>query len=209
MFTILSPVGPYYPEGFAPVKLYGEKRFVRAWPGGTGDTKVGSNYGPTIKPQLLAADRGYSQVLWLFGEEDGGQVTEVGTMNMFVLWENEEGVKELVTAPLDGTILPGVTRDSVLELAKSWGEFAVTERAVTMGELVRAVESGRLLEAFGSGTAAVVSPFKGFHFEGEDYDVPIDAALQAGPITKRVWDTLRDIQYGNVEHPWSVVIDRL
>lgn len=209
MFTILSPVGPYYPEGFAPVTLYGEKRYVRAWPGGTGDTKVGANYGPTIQPQLQAADRGYSQVLWLFGDQDGGQVTEVGTMNLFILWVNEEGEKELVTAALDGTILPGVTRDSILELARSWGEFKVTERSVTMGEVTRAIESGRLIEAFGSGTAAVVAPIKRVHFQGKDYPVPIEEELQSGVTTKRVWDELKDIQYGNVEHPWSVVIDRL
>ncbi|CAE7243073.1 bcaA [Symbiodinium sp. KB8] len=209
MFTILSPVGPYYPEGFAPVTLYGEKRYVRAWPGGTGDTKVGANYGPTIQPQLQAADRGYSQVLWLFGDQDGGQVTEVGIMNLFILWVNEEGEKELVTAALDGTILPGVTRDSILELARSWGEFKVTERSVTMGEVTRAIESGRLIEAFGSGTAAVVAPIKRVHFQGKDYPVPIEEELQSGVTTKRVWDELKDIQYGNVEHPWSVVIDRL
>jgi len=209
MFCILSPVGPYYPEGFAPVSLYGERQYVRAWPGGTGDAKVGGNYGSTIQPQLQAAAKGFSQVLWLFGEEDGGQVTEVGTMNMFVLWTNEQGEKEMVTAPLDGTILPGVTRNSVLELARSWGEFKVTERKFTMGEVIRAAESGRLIEAFGSGTAAVVSPIKAVTVEGTQYDVPIDSELQAGHVTKRVWDELTAIQYGKVEHPWSVVIDQL
>jgi len=121
VFVILSPVGPYYPSGFAPVKLFADNRNVRAWPGGIGYAKAGGNYAPTIGPQTEAAEKGYSQVLWLFGEDD--QVTEVGTMNMFTFWINEEGEKELVTAPLDGTILPGVTRDSILQLAREWGEF--------------------------------------------------------------------------------------
>ena len=130
-------------------------------------------------------------------------------MNMFVLWKNEEGKKELVTPPLDGTILPGVTRDSVLALARSWGEFDVVERQFSIGEVVRAADQGRLIEAFGSGTAAVVSPIKSVYFEGKDYEVPIVDELQAGEVTKRVWDELKAIQYGEKEHPWSLVIDRL
>ena len=119
LYVILSPVGPYYPEGFAPVKLYADDKYVRAWPGGTGDTKVGGNYGPTILPQMEAAKKGYTQVLWLFGEDH--QITEVGTMNLFFLWEKADGGQELVTAPLSrGDILPGVTRDSVLELCRGW-----------------------------------------------------------------------------------------
>ena len=106
--TILSPVGPYYASGFASVTLRAEERYVRAWPGGCGDTKIGGNYGPTIRPQGDAAGAGYSQVLWLFGEDQ--QVTEAGTMNLFVVWRQPDGTTELVTPPLDGTILPGVTR---------------------------------------------------------------------------------------------------
>ena len=89
LFVILSPVGPYYPEGFNPVRLYADDKYVRAWPGGTGDTKIGGNYGPTIMPQMEAAKKGYSQILWLFGEEH--YMTEVGTMNLFVHWVNEQG----------------------------------------------------------------------------------------------------------------------
>lgn len=189
--VILSPVGPYYPEGFAPVKLWAEKQFVRAWPGGTGDAKVGGNYGPGILPQFLAAQKGFSQNLWLFGRDD--EVTEVGTMNMFTFWKNEEsGRNELVTAPLDGTILPGITRDSVIQLAEEWGDIEVAERTVTMPEIVSAIETGRLHECFGSGTAAVVSPIELIHYNGVDYQVPLDKAdadATAGKLTQRVWDT--------------------
>ncbi len=132
LFVILSPVGPYYPTGFKPVKLWSDEVNVRAWPGGTGGNKLGSNYAGTILPQAEAAARGYQQILWLFGPDH--QITEVGSMNMFVFLVNEKGERELVTAPLDGTILPGITRDSVLALCRNWGEFKVSERKITMGE---------------------------------------------------------------------------
>lgn len=166
LFVILSPVGPYYPEGFNPVKLYADDTYVRAWPGGTGNTKIGGNYGPTIMPQVLAAQKNYSQILWLFGPEHS--MTEVGTMNLFVYWINEQGEKELVTAPLDrGDILPGVTRDSILEMCKEWNEFKVSERTLTMPAVRTALREGRLLEIFGSGTAAVISPVSIIHYQNE------------------------------------------
>lgn len=209
LFVIASPVGPYYPEGFKPVSLFADTVHVRAWPGGTGASKVGANYAPTILPQALAAANGYSQVLWLFGRGDAAEITEVGTMNFFAVLKNDAGEKELVTPPLDGTILPGVTRDSILQLARDWREFKVSERNITIGELTRAINSGRLLEAFGAGTAAVVSPIRNVHYENKDYAVPIDASIGAGPITKRFWDSITGIQYGKLpdKHGWSVVID--
>ena len=199
LFVILSPVGPYYPEGFKPVSLKAETNYVRAWPGGTGDAKVGGNYGPTIQPQILAAEHGYSQVLWLFGEDQ--EVTEVGTMNMFVFWHTKDGRKELRTAPLDGTILPGVTRQSVLDLCRGWGEFDVVEERYTMPELAEAIDEGRVIEAFGCGTAAVVSPICNIGFDGKDYG--IDAV---GSLTQRLWDSIIDIQYGRVASEWSVPV---
>jgi branched-chain amino acid aminotransferase len=101
------------------------------------------NYGPTILAQIEAAKKGYAQVLWLYGKE--GFVTEVGTMNQFFFWVNKSGKKELITAPLDGTILPGVTRDSILTLCREWKEFEVTERPYTIGEVVEAIEDGRVI----------------------------------------------------------------
>lgn len=211
LYCIAAPVGPYYPEGFKPVSLLAERRYVRAWPGGTGASKLGSNYGPTIQPQVLAAGKGFSQVLWVFGEEDGGEVTEAGTMNFFALLEKEDGSgQELVTPPLDGTILPGVTRVSVLELAREWGEFEVSERKITMGELERAADAGRLLECFGCGTAAVVSPIKSVDSEGKVVR-PLHPQQDegAGPLAQRVWQAITDVQYGRVERPeWSPIISK-
>eukprot|EP00753_Platysulcus_tardus_P006623 PLAT14364.1.p1 GENE.PLAT14364.1~~PLAT14364.1.p1 ORF type:complete len:411 (-),score=163.70 PLAT14364.1:170-1330(-) len=215
LYTILSPVGPYYPEGFAPVTLLASTEHVRAWRGGVGNSKVGGNYAPTIPPAMEAVQSGYSQILWL---GDGDTVTEVGTMNIFFLWHNEDGEKELVTPPLSmGTILPGVTRQSVLDLAHSWGDVKVSEREFTIHDVVEAIKAERVIEAFGAGTAAIVSPVKLIHFDGVDYDVPLnpdDASAGAGPFTQRVADTIMGIQYGTMEspvdsegRPWSVIVD--
>ncbi|DAZ92625.1 TPA: hypothetical protein N0F65_011891 [Lagenidium giganteum] len=207
IFIILSPVGPYYPEGFNPVKLYANDLYVRAWPGGTGNYKVGVNYAPGILPQMDAGSKGYSQNLWLFGPEH--EVTEVGTMNFFVHWINEKGEKELVTPPLTrGDILPGITRDSILELARGWNEFKVSERNLTMPQIREAVRSNRVLEIFGAGTAAVVSPVSVIHYQDEDLKIPLSGKDgKAGKIAERCWKELTDIQYGRVEHPWSVLVE--
>ncbi|GAM16937.1 hypothetical protein SAMD00019534_001120 [Acytostelium subglobosum LB1] len=204
MFVIASPVGPYYPEGFKPVKLLADDRYVRAWVGGSGGFKLGSNYAPTIFPQLEAAKKGFQQVLWLLND----QITEVGTMNMFVFWKNNDGQMELITPPLsDGTILPGITRDSIIKLANQWGEFKVVEKNFTMSELAKAIKEGRVKEAFGAGTAAIVSPICSIHYKGQDYPIPIDAAKGAGALTARVADTLMGIQYGEIPSEWSVVLN--
>lgn len=200
LYVILSPVGPYYPTGFKPVSLYADNQNVRAWPGGVGFTKCGGNYAPTINPQSEAAQKGFQQVLWLYGEND--EVTEVGTMNMFTLWVNEDGEKELVTAPLDGTILPGVTRDSILAICRDLGEFKVSERTYTMPQLAKAIDEGRVIDCFGAGTAAVVSPIKSINYKGKDYKLPEQETL--GPLAKRMWDSITDIQYGRVENAWSI-----
>jgi len=204
VFIILCPVGPYYPEGFNPISLYADTENIRAWPGGMGNKKVGGNYAPTIMPAFEAANKGYSQVLWLYGEDH--QVTEVGTMNLFFFWKNENGETELVTAPLSrGDILPGVTRRSVLELARSWGEFKVTERNITMAEVTTAIKEGRMIEAFGSGTAAVLSPIKLIAYKGVDYSIPL-ASGNSGELCNRLWQTITSIQDGRLEHEWSVVV---
>jgi len=207
LYCICSPVGPYFPSGFNPVRLLAEPKYVRAWPGGTGFTKVGGNYAMTIQPAQEATQRGYQQVLWLFGEDH--QVTEVGTMNIFFYWIRKDGKKELITAPLDGTILPGVTRDSILALTRSWGDIEVTERPFNMKEVVNAVNEGRMLEAFGAGTAAIVCPVEGFFYNGKDHVVPLDKSdpkKKAGPLAQKITDTIMGIQYGRIPHEWSVVI---
>jgi len=155
----------------------------------------------------MAVDQGYSQVLWLFGPND--EITEVGAMNVFFYIINKETQRpELITAPLDrGDILPGVTRDSILHLARNWNDLdiEVSERWLTMGELQQAAQDGRLLEAFGAGTAAVVTPISGIQYKGEDIDIPA-----TGKLTQRIWNEITSIQYGTMEgpHGWSVNISK-
>jgi branched-chain amino acid aminotransferase len=203
LFVITSPVGPYYKTGFKPVSLLADSKNVRACKGGTGAYKLGSNYAGTIWPALQAEKKGYSQVLWLV--ED--QISEVGTMNLFFFWINENGEKELITPPLtDGTILPGVTRASVLDLARQWGDFKVTEANFTMTQVAKALSEGRVLEAFGAGTAAIISPINRIHYKGADLTVPLgtQGSSSAGELAQRLLDTMSAIQYGETSSPWSV-----
>lgn len=206
LYVIASPVGPYYGTGFKPVSLEATEYAVRAWPGGVGNRKLGANYAPCIKPQLEAAARGYQQNLWLFGKE--GFVTEVGTMNVFFVFKDAQGKKELVTAPLDGTILEGVTRDSILQLCKERlpsNEWSINERPFTIYEIEEREAKGELVEAFGAGTAAVVSPIERIGFKGKDISVPISAG-DSGELTKQVAEWIRKIQYGEEEYKdWSRV----
>jgi branched-chain amino acid aminotransferase len=211
LFVIASPVGPYFSTGFRAVSLLASTDYIRAWPNGTGDCKVGGNYAPCVHPQSVAAEQGYQQNLWLFGEDD--QVTEAGTMNFFMLWKNADtGRCELVTPALNGLILPGVTRDSILKLVKSWEAetgIHVREDKITMAEILKAVEEDRVIEMFGAGTACIVSPIKCIGYKGRDIHIPLDPSepdSEAGPLTKRINDAIMDIQYGVVEHPFSLRI---
>lgn len=206
LYVICSPVGPYYKTGFKAVKLEATDYACRAWPGGCGDKKLGANYAPCVLPQIQAAKRGYQQNLWLFGPEK--YVTEVGTMNFFVVFKDaKSGKKELVTAPLDGTILPGVTRDSVLTLARERlnpDEWEINERYCSINEILDRAERGELVEAFGSGTAAVVSPIKEIGYHEKAVNVPLLPGEECGPLTKEVREWIADIQYGRVQHgDWS------
>lgn len=210
LYVIASPVGPYYPTGFKAVSLEATDYAVRAWPGGVGDKKLGANYAPCIVPQMEAAKRGFHQNLWLFGEEE--YVTEVGTMNMFVAIKNKEtGQKELITAPLDGTILEGVTRDSVLSLAREKlapQGWSISERKYTMPELAEAASEGRLLEAFGSGTAAVVSPVRNISYKGKSVECGLKPGEEAGEIATSMLKWIEARQYGDEEHDWSYVVPK-
>ncbi|KAI9722236.1 MAG: Mitochondrial branched-chain amino acid (BCAA) aminotransferase [Candelaria pacifica] len=208
LYVIASPVGPYYPSGFKAVSLEATDYAVRAWPGGVGDKKLGANYAPCIVPQLQAASRGFHQNLWLFGDEN--YVTEAGTMNFFAAIRNKEtGKKELLTAPLDGTILEGVTRDSILSLAKEklvpegWD---VLEKSFTLGDLLNAADEGRLLEAFGSGTAAVVSPVRNISSNGRLINCGLKENEEAGEVASRMKQWIEGRQYGDEEHEWSYKI---
>ena len=171
------------------------------------NTIIDSNYAPSIYPQLLASKHGYQQVMWLWGTNH--QICEVGTMNIFFFLKQKDGTKELVTPSLDGTILPGVTRDSILHLAREWNEFQVSERTITMDEVLEALHEKRLIEAFGAGTAAIVSPVEGIHFENKEHKVPLDRDdpnAKAGKLAVRIMKTIMGIQYGKIDHPWSMVI---
>ncbi len=205
LFVIACPVGPYFPTGFRAVSLEATDYAVRAWPGGVGDAKLGANYAPCIVPQLAAARRGFHQNLWLFGADEA--VTEVGTMNFFVALRSAapDGKKELVTAPLDGTILNGVTRDSVLALARERlvpEGWVVSERRLPMAELAQAAAEGRLIEAFGAGTAAIVSPVRRIGWKGRTVECGLRDDQEAGELTMRLKDWIEGIQYGDEEHPW-------
>ncbi|KAF4124371.1 branched-chain amino acid aminotransferase [Geosmithia morbida] len=207
LYVIASPVGPYYPTGFKAISLEATDYAVRAWPGGVGDKKLGANYAPCIVPQIEAGTRGFQQNLWLFGEEQ--YVTEVGTMNMFAaIRDRETGQKELVTAPIDGTILEGVTRDSVLSLARERlvpEGWKISERKYTIKDLADAAAEGRLLEAFGSGTAAIVSPIRKISWQGKLIDCGLKETEESGEVALRMKNWMEAIQYGDEEHPWSYV----
>lgn len=187
-YVILSPVGAYYASGFNPVKIMVEDHYVRAVPGGTGEAKTGGNYASSLKAALEAKKKGFDQVLWLDGVQRR-YIEEVGAMNMLFAYGNK-----VVTAPMTGSILNGVTRDSVLKLAESLG-FVVEERQLDIFELVEDIRAGRVTEAFGSGTAAVITPVGTLNFKGENYTV---GGGGVGTLTRKLYDTLTGIQYGRI-----------
>jgi branched-chain amino acid aminotransferase len=197
-YIILCAVGAYYPEGFNPTRIYVSDAFVRAAQGGAGGAKTSSNYGPTFLVSRQAAKRGYTQVLWLDAKELQ-HVEEVGTSNIFFLIDNE-----LVTPPLGGTVLPGVTRDSVLQLARHWG-LNVSERRISIEEVVDGCKSRSLKEMFATGTAAVISPVGEICYKGEDLQI---ANGKIGELCQKLYDEITGIQYGRKEDPfgWRVRI---
>ncbi|KAM4748013.1 branched-chain-amino-acid aminotransferase, cytosolic isoform 2-T2 [Rhinophrynus dorsalis] len=203
LYVILSPVGPYFTSGiFNPISLWADPKYVRAWVGGTGDSKIGGNYGSSLLAQYEAKDAGCQQVLWLYGEDH--QITEIGTMNLFLFWTNENGELELATPPLDGLILPGITRLSILELARKWGEFKVSERYLTMKDLVTALNENRVKEMFGAGTACVVCPVSKVLYKKKELYIP---TMDNGPkIASRCLKELLDIQYGRVPSDWTILV---
>jgi branched-chain amino acid aminotransferase len=184
---ILSPVGAYYPEGLNPVKIYVETKYVRAVVGGMGFTKTAGNYAASLKAQDEAEKQHYTQVLWLDGVERK-YVEEVGTMNVFFKINGE-----IVTPALQGSILGGITRKSCIELLKSWGTV-VNERRVSIREIADAADAGKLEEAFGSGTAAVISPIG--ELKWGDKIMSINNG-KIGSVSQKLYDELTGIQWGN------------
>ena len=196
--VITSPVGNYYAEGIKPIRLTTYPQYVRAVKGGTGEAKVPGNYAATMQPNALAAQEGYAQVLWLDAFEQK-YVEEVGTSNIFFLIDGT-----LITPPLEGTILPGITRDSTMYLAASWG-IPVEQRKISIDEVFEARDRGVLQEIFATGTAAVVSPVGFIHHQGRSIDMNQD---QMGELAQRLYDTLTGIHHGSVEDPadWCTLI---
>ncbi|MCI6719974.1 MAG: branched-chain amino acid aminotransferase [Clostridiales bacterium] len=196
---ICSPVGAYYSTGINPVKIFVEDEYTRACPGGTGFTKCGGNYAASLISQVKAHDLGYEQTLWLDGVEHK-YVEEVGSMNCFFKIDGT-----VYTAPTVGTVLPGVTRMSCIELLKKWG-IPVSEDRLPIADVMKASKEGKLEEVFGTGTAAVISPVGELRYEG---DVAYINNGEIGPITHKLYDTITGIQWGKLpdDMGWTTKID--
>lgn len=196
--VICSPVGAYYAEGINPVKIAIESQDVRAVRGGTGYAKCGGNYAASLRAGERAEKNGYTQVLWLDGVERK-YIEEVGAMNVMFKISGK-----IVTPALTGSVLPGITRKSCVELLQDWG-YEVEERLFSVDELFEALENGTLEEAWGTGTAAVVSPIGHLFYEGKEYTVSDN---KIGELTQKLYDNLTAIQWGKTldEHNWSVKV---
>ena len=194
-YIILGPVGSYYPEGLNPVKIYVEQKYVRAVPGGTGEAKTAGNYAASLLAAEEAKKKGFTQVLWLDGRERMW-VEEVGTMNMFFVLDDE-----VITAPLTGSILGGITRDSVITILRKWG-ITVKEKLLSIDEVVAAAANGRLKEAFGTGTAAVISPVGQITYKDKDYVV---AGGNMGELSQKLYDEIVAVQYAEKPDPYGWV----
>ncbi|KAF8179716.1 aminotransferase [Mycena galopus ATCC 62051] len=227
LYTIVTPVGPYFapsPNSTSPgVSLLAVGEHVRSWPGGTGGFKLGLNYSPGFVPQQAAAKMGYDQVLWLLGEDK--RVTEAGAMNFFAVSKRDDGGLTIVTPPLDGTILPGITRDSTLVLLRahaadpSFGllnlpaetALHIEERILTVGELTAWAAAGKLVECFGTGTAVLVVAIERIGdiiVEAAQTDIEMSAGRGLGPVAQALWDKLLALKEGRDEFGgWNVLCE--
>jgi len=197
-FIVVGPVGAYYPQGFSPTKIFVSEEYVRAALGGTGFTKAAGNYAASLYASRIATNMGYTQVLWLDAKEKK-YVEEVGTSNIFFLIGDE-----LITPALTGTILPGVTRNSVIQLARHFG-VKVVERPLAIEEIIAASQNGTLKEAFASGTAAIVSPVGQIYFRGKEYLIN---GGKTGSLAEKLYNEILQIQYGlkEDEFGWRIQI---
>ncbi|TFG94724.1 branched-chain amino acid aminotransferase, partial [Candidatus Thorarchaeota archaeon] len=196
-YIILSPVGPYFKEGFSPVKIFLSTEHVRAVRGGVGAVKTMGNYGASLLAGTKAAEVGYSQVLWM-DALDRKYLEEVGTMNIFVKFDDE-----LVTPPLTGSILSGITRDSVLTLTRDMG-LEVKERPVSIDEVIEGIASGKVVEMFGCGTAAIIAPVGALWYKDNNYTV---SDGMTGNLTQHLFDELTGIQSGERPDPYGWVVE--
>jgi len=195
-FVIMSPVGAYYASGFGPTKIWVTDKYVRAVKGGVGHVKTAGNYAASIMAAEEAHKAGYTQVLWLDACERK-YIEEVGTSNIFFKIGDD-----LITPPLNGSILGGITRDSVMQLAKSWG-VNVVEKQISIDDVINAIEDGSLQEAFSSGTAAVISPIGEFCYQEKKYEI---ADGKTGELSQRLFDDLQAIQNGTQDDPFKWVV---
>ncbi|MBQ8162309.1 MAG: branched-chain amino acid aminotransferase [Clostridia bacterium] len=195
-FIILSPVGSYYKDGLKPVGIYVEDEYVRAVRGGTGFTKCAGNYAASILAGDIAEKKGYSQVLWLDGVEQK-YVEEVGSMNMMFVYGDT-----IVTPALNGSILPGITRNSILTLASQLG-YKTEEKKLAIADIFEDIKTGKCTEAFGCGTACVISPVGELCWKDEKLTI---CNGQIGPVSQKLYDTLVGIQYGRLEdkNQWTM-----
>ncbi len=196
-YIILSPVGPYFKEGFAPIGIYVANENVRAAEGGTGATKTMGNYAASLLESTRAKSVGYSQVLWLDAKERK-YLEEVGTMNIFLVLEDE-----IVTPPLSGTILSGITRLSVLQLLNDWG-FATVERRISIDEVLGGLSSGTIKEIFGCGTAAIIAPIGSLYYAKKSYTVN---SGKIGNLTQRLFDEITGIQCGQTTDKFGWIFE--
>lgn len=192
-YVLLSPVGPYYKEGFNPIGLYVTKDYIRAARGGVGEAKTGGNYAASLFAGEIANKKGYSQVLWLDAVERK-YVEEVGAMNIFFAFGDR-----IVTSPLTGSILGGITRDSVLKIAKDMGLEPV-EKQLTIDEVADGIASKKITEIFGTGTAASISPVGHLSYNGKKYIVNEG---RVGKVSQKLYDYLLDLQYGEIEDRYN------
>lgn len=196
---ILSPVGPYFASGLAPTKMYVEDVYVRAVKGGTGEAKCGGNYAASLKAQEIAHEKGYEQILWLDGIHQK-YIEEIGAANAFFVIGDE-----VVTSELNGSILPGITRNSIIALCKKKG-IKVSERKISIDELYEAYKAGELKEMFASGTAAIIAPVGELLYKGERMIINNN---EIGPIAQEMYDTIYGIQTGKIEDfmNWTVAVE--
>jgi branched-chain amino acid aminotransferase len=193
-FIILSPVGAYFKEGFSPVPVYISDEYRRAVKGGTGEAKTGGNYAASLYVSEAVKAKGYSQVLWLDAVE-GRYIEEVGAMNICFVYDN----KQIVTPKLSGSILPGITRKSVLHMAPDLG-YEASEETLDVDDMIADLKSGKITEVFGCGTAAVIAPVGKFGYKGEEIIINNN---ESGPVATHLFDQLTGIQTGRLPDPYG------
>lgn len=193
-FIILSPVGSYFPAGFNTISVYVSENYRRAVKGGTGEAKTGGNYAASLSVSEEAHRLGYAQVLWL-DAISGRKIEEVGAMNICFVY----GDRKIVTPPLTGSILAGITRDSILTLSKDLN-FEMSEEQLDIVEVLKDIDSGKITEVFGCGTAAVIAPVGKLGFRGKDYVIN---GNQVGPVSRKLYDELTGIQRGEVDDRYA------